>query len=439
MQHSTSKTLIDEVIGWLNRQALASSDLETIARGTCERLAAAGLPIARAYMSFSMLHPLYRAVGFLWDRRKGFSIEKHRHVQAGETDRFLKSPFYHLIKNELPYLRRQIGNSDGTYEFPIFEELREGGITDYFAYTREFTPGSSQGMIGSWATDRREGFTDDDIAALLRIQESLAVSSKMAAKSKLALNMLSTYLGIGAGGRVLSGQIRRGDGETIKAAIVVADMRNSTRLAEEVGREAYIGTLNTFFDNTASAFAEAGGEILSFVGDGFLAIFPCGDSPRERKEACQKAYSAAIAATQWMAEANRERAAAGEATIGYGIGLHIGNVMFGNVGLIDRLAFSVFGAAVNEATRLEALTKVYETPIVASEEFRSRCEGTWDELGVEMLRGVNHPVNVFTPCKVERESIKAAIARRISELGHSDAENVLLLHRDDQQKKAAAE
>jgi len=440
MKHSTSTTLIDEVIRWLNHQALASSDLEAIARGTCERLAAAGLPIARAYMSFSMLHPLYRAVGYLWDRHKGFSVEKHRHAAEGETDRFLKSPFYHLLKNELPYLRRQIGNSDGVYEFPIFEELREQGITDYFAYTREFVPGSGQGMIGSWATDRRDGFTDEDIAALLRIQESLAVASKMAVKSKLALNMLSTYLGFGAGGRVLSGQIRRGDGETIKAAIVVADMRNSTRLAEEVGREAYISTLNTFFDGTASAFAEAGGEILSFVGDGFLAIFPCGDSPQQRKEACQKAYSAALIATQWMSEANRERAKAGEAEIGYGIGLHIGNVMFGNVGLVDRLAFSVFGAAVNEATRLEALTKVYKTPIVASEEFRSRCDGTWDELGEEMLRGVSHAVNVFTPCKVERESIKAAIARRITEIGHSDAENVLLLHRgDDRQKKEAAE
>src|SRR5690606_17191439 len=134
-------------------------------------------------------------------------------------------------------------------------------------------------------------------------------------------------------------------------------------------------------------------------------IFPCGDSPQERREACRKAHTAAIVATQWMDEANAERKQSGECEIGYGIGLHIGNVMFGNVGLIDRLAFSVFGAAVNEATRLEALTKVYQTAIVASEEFRGRCEGNWDELGEEMLRGVSHPVNVFTPCRVERKSI----------------------------------
>lgn len=439
MKHSTSTTLIDEVVRWLNQQALNETRLDIVARGTCERLAAAGVPLARAYMSFSMLHPLYRAVGFLWDHKKGFSIEKHQHVREGEADRFLKSPFYHIYSNQLPYLRRQIGNSDGEFEFPIFEELKDAGITDYFAYTREFSPGSGQGMIGSWSTNRRDGFTDDEIAAFLRVQDSLAVTSKIAVKSKLAANMLSTYLGIGAGGRVLSGQIRRGDGETIKAAIVVADMRGSTRLAEELGREAYIETLNTFFDNTASAFAEAGGEILSFVGDGFLAIFPCGDSPQERREACRKAHSAAVVATQWMGEANAERKQRGEDEIGYGIGLHIGNVMFGNVGLIDRLAFSVFGAAVNEATRLEALTKVYQTPIVASEEFRGRCEGAWDELGEEMLRGVSHPVNVFTPCKVEQKSIKAKIARRIAEIGRSDAENVLLLHRGDLGKQQAAE
>jgi adenylate cyclase len=146
MKVLTSPTLIEEVVRWLNQQALGDTDLETITRGTCERLSAAGLPLARAYISFSMLHPLYRAVGYLWDRRKGFSVEKHRHVQGGEADRFLKSPFYHLIKNDLPHLRRRIANGDN--EFPIFEELREQGVTDYFAFTRRFKPSSDQGMIG---------------------------------------------------------------------------------------------------------------------------------------------------------------------------------------------------------------------------------------------------------------------------------------------------
>jgi adenylate cyclase len=429
MKHSTSATLIDEVLQWLNQQALNDTGLEAIARGTCERLAAAGLPLARAYMSFSMLHPLYRAVGYLWERGKDFSVEKHRHVRGGEADRFLKSPFYHLVKNDLPHLRRRIRQSSGPAEFPIFDELREQGITDYLAYTRRFRPSSEQGMIGSWASDREEGFSDEDIAALLRIQESLAVASKIAVKGELARNMLATYLGAGAGERVLSGQIQRGDGETIKAAIVVADIRNSTILAEELGREPYIAVLNTFFDGAAGAFADGGGHILSFLGDGFLAIYPSGDSPRSRREACQQAYVASVTAALRMREANEARRKDGLVEIGYGIGLHIGNVMFGNVGLPDRLTFSVFGSAVNEATRLEALTKTYRTPIIASEEFRSRCEGNWNELGSEVLRGLNHPIKVFSPANIDQVEPALTISRRVSEDGHSDAENVVLLHR----------
>jgi adenylate cyclase len=437
MKNSTSAILVDEVVRWLNQQALADSTLESIARGTCQRLAAAGLPIARANMSFSMLHPLYRAVGYLWERNKGFSVERHRHVREGEVDRFLKSPFYYLVKNELPYLRRRVDKNEPAPEFPIFEEFREQGITDYFAFMSEFKPTSGQGMIGSWASDRAEGFSDEDIAALLRIQESLAVAAKIAVKGELAHNMLTTYLGAGAGERVLAGQIRRGDGETIKAAIVVADMRDSTILAEQLGREAYIDTLNTFFDGVATAFTESGGQILSFVGDGFLAIYPSGTTPRERREACQQAHVAALTASMRMQEHNEQRAKSGLVEIRYGIGLHIGNVMFGNVGLPDRLAFSVFGGAVNEATRLEALTKTYGTSIVASEEFRSRCEGRWEELGSSTLRGFSRPIKVFSPARPEQVE-RVAADRRASENGHSDAENVVLLHRGGIQRERAS-
>ncbi|MGH6874009.1 MAG: adenylate/guanylate cyclase domain-containing protein, partial [Aestuariivirgaceae bacterium] len=363
-------------------------------------------------------------------------VEKHRHVRGGEADRFLKSPFYHLVKNDLPHLRRRIRQGGGPAEFPIFDELREQGITDDLAFTRRFRPSSEQGMIGSWASDREEGFSDEDIAALLRIQESLAVASKIAVKGELARNMLTTYLGAGAGERVLSGQIQRGDGETIKAAIVVADVRNSTILAEEMGREPYIAVLNTFFDAAAGAFADGGGHILSFLGDGFLAIYPSGDSPRSRREACQQAYVAAVTAALRMREANEERSKEGLVEIGYGIGLHIGNVMFGNVGLPDRLTFSVFGAAVNEATRLEALTKTYRTPIIASEDFRSRCEGNWNELGNEVLRGLSHPIKLFSPAKMDQIEPGLAISRRVSEDGHSDAENVVLLHRGGAGRRA---
>jgi adenylate cyclase len=438
MKHATSTILIDEVVRWLNQQALQDANLEDIARGTCERLAAAGLPIVRANMSFSMLHPLYRAVGYLWERDRGFSVEKHRHVRDGEVDRFIKSPFYHLVKNDLTYLRRRIDRSEAQPEFPIFEEFREQGITDYFAFMSKFKTSSGQGMIGSWAADRADGFSDDDIAALLRIQESLAVASKIAVKGELAQNTLTTYLGQGAGERVLSGQIKRGDGETIKAAIVVADMRNSTALAEELGREAYINTLNSFFDGVATAFTDTGGEILSFVGDGFLAIYPSGETPRGRRDACRAAHQGALKVSARMREMNDKCRREGLPEIGYGIGLHIGNVMFGNVGLPARLAFSVFGAAVNEVTRIEALTKTYKTPTIASEEFRSRCEGEWKELGSATLRGLSRPVRLFCPLLSLEHETAEGLVPKAEENGRSDAENVVLLHQSSIPRERAA-
>jgi adenylate cyclase len=148
MKQTTSATLIDEVLQWLNQQALNDTGLEAIVRGTCERLAAAGLPLARAYMSFSMLHPLYRAVGYLWERGKGFSVEKHRHIRGGEADRFLKSPFYHLVKNDLPHLRRRIHPSGGPAEFPIFDELRHHRLPGLYPQIPAFLRARHDRIVG---------------------------------------------------------------------------------------------------------------------------------------------------------------------------------------------------------------------------------------------------------------------------------------------------
>jgi adenylate cyclase len=286
-------------------------------------------------------------------------------------------------------------------------------------------------MAGSWATDQRGGFTDGEIEALLRIQDPLAVACKMATRSRLAQNVLSTYVGAEAGGRVLSGQIKRGDGETSRAAIVWGDLRNSTQMAEQLGRQAYIDNLNSFFDATAGAVADAGGEILSFIGDGFLSVFPCERNQKESAKACNLALAAALDATHRMVEANRQRVANNAAPLGYGLSLHIGNVMFGNVGLAERLAFSVFGSTVNEASRLETLTKKFATPIVASEEFTTYCGGEWEALGSESLRGVNAAMMVFRPVLPERVAAAPPIAARSRLLEFTDAEAFVVMYRDD--------
>jgi adenylate cyclase len=425
---TVSATLIDKVADWLMIQALEDTELEELLQGCCERLAAAGVPLARANFSFSVLHPLYRAMGFTWRRGEALQVEGIRHLPEGEPDRFLKSPYYYLINNGLEYMRQRLDTA-GQLGFPLLEELRDSGLHDYLAFVSPFRKGSGQGMMGSWATDRPDGFSESDIAALLRIQTRLAVAARMAVQMNLAKNVLATYLGADAGRRVLDGQIVRGHGETIKAAIVIGDMRNSTSLAEELGRQAYIECLNTFFDTVASPFAEAGGEILSFMGDAFLAMFPSDGDPAARKAACERASSAALVACERMRVVNAERKLQGLVEIGYGLGLHIGNVMFGNVGLKDRLAFSVFGAAVNEAARLESLTRTLEVPILASEEFRSRLTSNWLELGPQTMPGIAHPVTVYTPCLGE-DCRTVPLMRPVHAAHFSEAESVVLLQRD---------
>jgi len=437
-QSDVSTILLDKVADWLTHSSLAGDNLETIVRGFCERVAAAGLPIARVNLSFSMLHPLYDALGFTWKRGTGMTVEGYRHEAGNKPERFLLSPYFYLLSNNLEHLRRRV-DKEGPLEFPVLDELREEGITDYLAFLQPFGGQSTQGMMGSWSTDSAGGFSDTMIASLLRLQNHLAVAAKMAVLGKLADNMLTTYLGGNAGKRVLNGQIRRGDGETIRAALVMGDMRESTMLAEKEGRQAYIDTLNHFFDAIAAPFNRSGGEIMSFMGDGFLAVYPCGRHKDPSKIACDAALSAVFKAQMRVAELNKERRTNGLNDIRFGIGLHVGNVMFGNVGLKDRLTFSAFGSAVNEVQRLQGLTKKYSQEVIASQAFASYCGGDWTTLGEEKLRGVGQKVTVLLP-KSPLEPLKIDDAYDdVAYDGLSEAEQVMLLHRDAKSRRPLLE
>ena len=433
-QFDSSNILMDRVADWLMQSALAGADLETLVRGFCERLTASGLPLARIHLSFSMLHPLFRAMGFTWRRTEGLKVEGYRHVVEGQTDLFKRSPYFYILERDLEHLRRRI-NAGNAGEFSIFEDLRKEGITDYLAFVSGFKEDSMQGMMGSWSTDNEAGFSEGDIAALLRIQNHLAVATRMAVLGQLAGNMLTTYLGSGAGKRVLSGQIQRGDGETIRAALIMADMRGSTALAERDGRQVYIDTLNKFFDALAGPFADTGAEILSFLGDGFLAVFPCARHRAPSEVACQAALTTARNAVARMSLLNLQRRQQNLDPIGFGIGLHIGNVMFGNVGLKDRLTFSAFGSAVNEVQRLESLTKKYGTPVVASDAFKTYSGGEWRTLGTETLVGAKESMVVHAPEAIAGEDSVAAAEADVPKNALTDAEQLYLLHRDSRKQQ----
>jgi adenylate cyclase len=283
-------------------------------------------------------------------------------------------------------------------DFPILKELQAEGATDYFAFAIPFSSVQNDGLVGSWVTDRKRGFFDADLRALHRIQRRLAVACRMTIRGQVAENVVETYLGRGAGERVLAGQIRRGDGETIPAVIWYSDLRGSTAMAEKLSREGYTEVLNCYFECVGGAIMAAGGEILDFIGDAVLAIFPIDGKDSRRSDACARALAAAHDAQRRLDKTNAARATRAMPQLAFGLGLHVGDMMFGNIGTPQRLSFSVIGPSVNQVARLEALTKEVGRPIVASRAFVDSCPGGgWDSMGKHKVQGIAEPIEVLAP------------------------------------------
>ena len=408
----TGDSLIDAVADWLIAQSLGTTQADKLLEQCALRLNGAGIPLWRATLGFQILHPLYDAINLTWYRDSG--LEDPNLVREGRiaTDEiWLHSPLAHLIENNIPHLRRRLTGPDGQIDFPILEDIRERGGTDYFAYLVSFGspedgPNQAGGVAGSWATDRAGGFNDGDIRALMRIQQRLALACKMTIKEQITRNVLSAYLGPDAGEQVMDGQIKLGDGQEIHAVIWFSDLRQSTKLADELTPQAFIETINGYFDCTAGAVLAHSGQVLRFVGDAVLAIFPIRADGLSEQAACEHALAAAADSETRMAALNTERAELGHDPLNFGLGLHLGDVMYGNIGVPERVEFSVIGPAANEAARLEDLTKTLGHPILVSETFANALEAEWKSLGLHQLRGVGEPMEVFA--RVATDTVEAA-------------------------------
>ena len=309
-----------------------------------------------------------------------------------------------MIQNDLVALRRRLAGPAALIDFTVLEDLQADGYTDYLALMVKFddgpddSSGRGNGIVTSWTTRRPEGFVDDDIAALLRVKQRLGVAAKMAIKNQIATNVVSTYLGPTAGAQVLSGNIQRGDGQTIHAVIFYSDLRGSSGLADRLPASAYISLLNGYFECAAGAVLDAGGEVLNYIGDGVLAIFPIGEMSEE--EAAKAAIGAAKEARRRLLDVNENLRFMGRDPLEFGVALHVGDVVFGNIGSGGRLAFTTIGAAVNEVARLEALTKTLDAPILMSGEFKSAVTRADPSValigfGFQKMRGIGAPIDVF--------------------------------------------
>ncbi len=387
--------LIDEVAEWLMSRALGRAEAETLLAECGERLRAAGVPVARAQIAFPTLHPVLRAMSFTWTA--GGEAVPLGIEHEGGVERLRATPQFHMIRTKLPHLRRRLVGPEAQHDFPILGELAAEGYTDYLAFAVAFDETFEDGVIGSWASDRPDGFSDRHLRALLRIQRRLAVAFKLVIKQQITENVLHTYLGREAGGRVLAGHIRRGDHVEIPAVVWFGDLRNSTRMSETMAVEDYLAMLNDYFECAAGAVRAEDGEVLLLLGDAVLAIFRFDEALGDADRAAARALRAARDALARLDRLNRERAAAGRELLAQGIALHVGRVMYGNIGVPERLQFTVIGPAVNEVARLEALTKSLGRTILASRAFADLAPGAWHSLGRPDQPGVPNPLEVLSP------------------------------------------
>ncbi len=398
-------TLISGIGEWLVDQALSDPDIVEMFESVCHQLYAAGVPLARARVSWSTLHPLFQAETALWERGNKPEFEQFPH-QNERTEAYLKSPMHFMFEHGVSAIRRRLEGPNKLIDFPILEDLLNQGMTDYLTITTGFEGEDDMrtrnmlGVIVAWASDRSGGFSDEDIAALKKIQRRFAVACKTAIQARIAGNIVETYLGRQAGRQVLDGAIKRGDGQETQALVWFSDLRDSTALADTMAPDAFFNLLNDYYECTAGSAIGHGGEVLDFIGDGVLAIFPY-RTEREFDEAAAAATAALRDAEAMRDEINAERQSKNLVPIRFGVGLNTGKVMFGNIGVEQRLTFSVIGPTVNQVERIEAMTKAVDSNALVTQEIAAREPGQWVSTGMHRLVGLSQDIELFAPKAVE--------------------------------------
>jgi adenylate cyclase len=354
------------------------------------------------------LHPQWGGYSYLW-RRDLNAIEPSQFERGSEYRQdWLTSPFAYLIGQAQAegghgdpwrHLRRRLRGPEALLDFPVLEELAGAGGTDYFAQIVRFGPegdaSRGTGIAYSFTTDRREGFGEDDLTLLRAVLPALSLAMMAHAGHTIASGLLEAYLGGDAGRRVHAGAVERGSVESIRAALWFADMRGFTKLADGAAGLEVIELLDEVFETLTAPLRSRGGQVLKFMGDGMLAIFPLlGET---QAETCRNAIDAAREAMHALDRVNGARAEASKPVAEVDLALHIGEVLYGNVGAADRLDFTVIGPAVNEAARIETLCEPLGRKVLVSAEFAAAagsCNGL-QPLGDHRLRGVREPRAIY--------------------------------------------
>jgi adenylate cyclase len=382
-----------EVVKWMLSDGRRNSRMREFGEEMCRRIIAAGIPIWRGFCFVSTLHPEVRAAAYIFNRDEAAAMRVVAGYDLSDNREFIESPIAEVRRTRAT-LRRRLCNSDCPLDFSLLQELKAEGGTDYVAIPMVRSDGETNAI--TFATDDKSGFTEIEIAGLEYVAQALGLIVELQSARRIAKSLLDTYIGRRTGERVLSGLIRRGTGETIRAVIWDNDLRGFTALTDCLPSEALNELLNQYFEIMAGAVMAEGGEVLKFIGDGMLAIFEVGDEA-DIACACHSALQAARNAVAATEKRNVDRLSAGKPPIRFGIALHVGEVYYGNIGAPGRLDFTVIGPAVNQASRLEKLSVELGRCIVTSAGFAEIVPQYVESLGFHQLRGVPEPQELFSP------------------------------------------
>jgi len=379
------------IINWLLRDGPRITDSSAFLTAFAERLLANGVAIDRVSIGVPILHPQVFSFSVMWEAGKE-TLERRNLADADTFSRLQNSPVKTVYEGRGP-VRRDLTAPAIEGEYAIYTDLRQQGFTDYFVAGVPFSDGSNKAL--TLATKRAGGFTTDEIATFEALIPAFALNLEIQALRRTAETLLEVYVGRQAGKRVLDGAIKRGMGETIRAVVWLCDLRGFTTLSEELSRDRVIDLLNAYFGVMCQVIEQHQGEVLKFVGDALLAIFPI--TGEDAAPACRQALAAARAAVAAVDDLNVERASKGQPPIVYGIALHVGDVIYGNIGGEHRLDFTVIGPAVNLAARIEGLCRELGRPILLSEAFVAAARIEVEPVGRFALKGMAAQQSVSAP------------------------------------------
>ncbi len=393
---------LEELAAWVVTRGLTGIAETELLRKVCERCCALGLPLTRANIFIDTLHPIYEGRAFRW-RNDGVEesalIEYGRSTEGEALASWRRSPFFHMETNGIDELRRRLA-PEATPDFPILGQFRDQGIRDYLALTHRF---AAEGTLGGmdctyshWMTREAAGFTEAQLAALRRLFPAIALAIKCAALGRIATTLAETYLGRDPGQRVLGGLIQRGVPERINAVLWFSDLRGYTGITDTAPAEEIMPLLNDYAEASIGAIHQAGGDVLKLMGDGTLAIFTAPNPA----EACRAALAAEADLRQRLKALKTRRRAANRPATALYLGLHIGDVYYGNIGSEERLDFTVVGAAVNEVSRVATLCRSVDRHLLISEAFAAAAppeeRAKLVSVGRYALRGVGRAQDLYT-------------------------------------------